>query len=174
MFLTGIVDMTTEMPSGDGVPWKADTQLVLELWSAVPLHLDGATFVVIQRGARKDMTAELVKIERPRILSRDVRGKQKSCTGGSVSAHRGMAGKVDHVAAPNPAQESGLGCFFAGEQAGAPVEMSDLAGLAIPVTDECAESRESDRQSNAHDDSPFDNECGSSPPMQMKAAQLAG
>ena len=54
------------------------------------------------------------------------------------------------------------------------VEEEDLPRLAVPIANKCAESRESDRQSNTHDTSPFDNECGSSPPMQMKGAQLAG
>lgn len=58
MYLTGIVDTGTEMETGDGVPWKAGMPIVLELWSAEPLHLDGAIFVVIQRGVRAGMTLE--------------------------------------------------------------------------------------------------------------------
>ena len=45
-----------EMGSGDGVPWPRGTPLVVELWAAEPLHLDGAVLVVIQRGARDDLT----------------------------------------------------------------------------------------------------------------------
>jgi hypothetical protein len=58
MFLSGIVDFTSEMQSGDGVPWKAGTALIVDVWSAEPLHLDGAIFVVIQRGVRAGMTAD--------------------------------------------------------------------------------------------------------------------
>ncbi|MGE0868416.1 MAG: YXWGXW repeat-containing protein [Kofleriaceae bacterium] len=58
MFLTGIVDYSSLMQETDGVPWKPGTSLTVELWAAEPLHLDGAMFVVIQRGVRADMTVE--------------------------------------------------------------------------------------------------------------------
>ncbi|MGE0547499.1 MAG: YXWGXW repeat-containing protein [Kofleriaceae bacterium] len=58
MFVTGIVDYSSVMQDSDGVPWEPGTALTLELWSAEPLHLDGAVFVVIQRGVRADMTVE--------------------------------------------------------------------------------------------------------------------
>lgn len=58
-YLTGILNYTSEMGgSGDGVPLAAGMPLVVDMWSAEPLYLDGAIFVVIQRGVPADMTAE--------------------------------------------------------------------------------------------------------------------
>jgi hypothetical protein len=56
-YLTGIVDFTTES-TADGIPWDAGMSLALNVWSTEPLDLDGAVFVVIQRGVRANMTLD--------------------------------------------------------------------------------------------------------------------
>ena len=59
-YLTGILDYSM-ISASDGVPWSPGMPLVLDVWSTEPLDLDGAVFVVIQRGVRADMTVDAWK-----------------------------------------------------------------------------------------------------------------
>src|SRR5262249_45752146 len=54
------------------------------------------------------------------------------------------------------------------------IDQEYLARPAVPIGYECTESCEHDRECDAHKTSPFLNECGLSPPTQMKTAQVAG
>jgi hypothetical protein len=56
-YLTGILDFSM-LSNRDGIAWEPGTPLMLDVWSTEPLDLDGAMFVVIQRGVRADMTVD--------------------------------------------------------------------------------------------------------------------